>query len=201
MMKHRIKILIILCCFFPESGLLGQQKNSSVATEKLPAGAYISLNPVSLPAFIPSTFTKEVLPFAHNLESGISFAGGYYFSRLQLEGRLVLGSPSALIFCPQIHTGLRYFPLSKKNGEILPLGFGLFIRAFDTYYTHSGIHFMNFSPQPQIGYVIRVNHFFYDFRIGWDVLVCTFSNLKYSSPRIAFSHFPPAVSINIGYVF
>lgn len=200
-MKHSLKILLILCCLPIESGLLGQQEYQPVMKEKLPTGAYISLNPISLTAFIPSTFTKEVLPFAHNLESGISFAGGYYFNRLQLEGRLVLGSPSALIYSPQIHTGFRYFPISKKDGKILPLGFGLFIRVFDTYYTHSGIHFMNFSPQPQVGYVIRVNHFFYDFRIGWDVLVFTTSNLEYSSPKIAFSHFPPALSLNIGYLF
>jgi hypothetical protein len=200
-MKYILQIVLFLCCWLTGSRLFGQQGEQLSGRRALPAGAYISVNPISLTSFIPSTVTKEILPFTHGLESGVSLAGGYYFDRLQLEGRLVMGSPSALIFCPQIHAGFRYFPISKKDGEHFPLGFGLFIRAFDTYYTHSGIHFLNFSPQPQIGYVIKTHKFFYDLRIGWDLLVFTSSNLEYSSSKIAYSRFPPTFSFNIGYNF
>jgi hypothetical protein len=194
-------LILLLYCWCTEPLLFGQQESPHAGKNKLPAGAYVSINPISLSGLIPSTLTKEVLPYAHNLESGISLAGGYYFSHIQLEGRLVAGSPAALIFCPQIHTGLRYFPLRNKERERIPLGFGLFIRTFDTYYTHSGVHFLNFSIQPQFGYIIQARKFFFDLRIGWDLLVFTSSNLEYSSPKLAFSRFPPACSLNIGYVF
>jgi hypothetical protein len=170
------------------------------ATASLPQGAYLSINPLSLLAFVPSTLTKEILPYAHGLESGLSLAGGYYFSRIQLEGRVVAGSPSALIFCPQLHAGVRWFPF-MKDGDTLPVGLGVFVRGWDTYYTHSGIHFFNTAPQLQLAYVHNRNRLFFDFRIGWDFAVLTWSNLKHSTPDLAFSGFPPAASINIGYSF
>jgi len=162
--RYYIFLSVILLLYHP--GIRGQTSNSFNESRKLPAGTYISINPISLSAFIPTVATKEVFPYIHNLESGLSLASGYYYNRSQLEGRIVAGSPSALIFCPQIQLGYRYFPLKSKNEEILPLGFGLSIRAFDAYYTHSGIHFFNLSPQPQLEYVVRSHHFFFDFRLG-----------------------------------
>jgi hypothetical protein len=169
-------------------------------TACLPQGAYLSINPLSLLAFVPSVPTKEILPYAHGLESGLSLAGGYYFRRIQLEGRVVAGSPAALIFCPQLHAGVRWFPFVREDRS-LPVGVGVFIRGWDSYYTHSGIHFFNTAPQLQLAYVYKRNRLFFDFRIGWDLAVLTWSNLEHSTADLNYSGVPPAVSINIGYSF
>jgi hypothetical protein len=195
---RRLTPLVLLICGLASPALLSQPEDPSPT---LPSGAYLSMNPLALSAFIPSTFTREVLPYASNLESGLSLAGGYFFEGSQLEGRVVLGSPSALIFNPQLHAGFRYFPFTGSGNRVIPLGIGLFLRGWDTYYTHSGIHFFNLSPHLNIGYVLRMQKIFLDLRIGWDAAILTWSNLEYSSPRATFSAFPPTFSMNIGFDF
>jgi hypothetical protein len=196
--NYRIITLFIL--FFPNI-VLSQESGETEKYVKLPQGTYISINPLSLSAFIPSVPTKEILPYIYNLESGLSVASGYYFEQLHLEGRVVLGSPSALIFCPQLHAGMRYFPFKNKGKIVMPIGFGFFIRSWDTYYTHSHLHYINLAPHPNINYLVKVHKFFFDFRIGWDFAVATWSNLNHSSPKADFTGFPPTGSINIGYSF
>ncbi|MFN8208460.1 MAG: hypothetical protein U0T82_13780 [Bacteroidales bacterium] len=194
-------LIIISFILFFTNTIFSQTPTETDKNGKLPQGSYISINPFSLSAFIPSVLTKEYLPYIYNLESGVSLASGNYFKQLHLEGRVVLGSPSALIFCPQLHAGIRYFPFTNKEKVVIPLGFGIFIRSWDTYYTHSKIHFYNLAPHPNISYLVKVNKFFIDFRIGWDFAVATWSNLEHSSPKADFTKFPPIGSINIVYSF
>jgi len=198
MCSPRCGLLVALLLVASSGPSSAQVPEEDAPAAKLPEGAYISLNPLSLGAFVPSTFTKEVLPYLHNLESGVSVAGGTYLPRTQLEGRLVLGSPSALIFCPQLHAGVRFFPL-VIGGRTFPLGVGLFLRVWDTWYTHSGVHFLNLSPQPNIGYVVKMNRFFLDFRFGWVPIVLTGSTLDHSRPALSFTGTIPELSVNIGY--
>ncbi len=186
--------------FFPNI-LFSQALSEPEKYSKLPQGTYISINPLSLTAFIPSVPTKEILPYVYNLESGLSVASGYYFKQLHLEGRLVLGSPSALIFCPQLLAGIRYFPFKNKDKDVIPFGFGFFIRSWDTYYTHSHLHYFNLAPHPTINYLLKFNKLFLDFSVGWDFMVVTWSNLNYSSVKTDMTGFPPTGSINIGYNF
>ena len=201
MVQIRIYLgLLIFILFLPDI-IYSQPTGEAENRGKLPQGYYISINPIALAAFIPSEVTKDFgLPFLHNLESGVSLAGGYYFSQLQLEGRVVLGSPSSLIFCPQLHAGIRAFPFRNKENNVIPLGFGFFIRSWDTYYTHSELQYLNVSPQLNVGYLIKRKKFFYDFRIGLQFAVATWSNLEYSTPMADFIGIPSA-SINIGYNF
>ncbi len=198
--KHHLIILSFIL-FFPNI-LFGQPSGETEKHAKLPQGYYISINPLSLFAFVPSVATKEyLLPYLYNLESGLSIAGGYYFNQLQLEGRVVLGSPSTLIYSPQLHAGIRYFPFTNWESKLSTFGFGFFIRSWDLYYKHSKLHFINVAPHLNISYLIKRNKFFYDFRIGWDFAVATWSNLEYSSFKADFTRFPPTFSINIGYNF
>jgi hypothetical protein len=200
MKAWKFYIIISFILFFPKI-MSSQAPSETEKYAKLPQGTYISINPLSLSAFIPSVPTKEILPYIYNLESGLSVASGYYFKQLHLEGRLVLGSPSALIFCPQLHAGIRYFPFLNKDKNVIPFGFGFFLRSWDTYYTHSHQHFINLAPHPNINYLIKFNKFFFDFRVGWDFMVATWSNLNHSSAKIDYTGFPPTGSINIGYNF
>ena len=183
------------------ASLSGQAAADHEITARTLNGPYISINPISLTAFIPSVVTNEYVPYAHNLESGVSLASGYFFNRIQLEGRVVIGSPSALIFCPQLHTGFFCFPFLNKERERIPFGIGFFVRSWDTYYTHSKIHFFNLSPHPGISYVVRKGDLFLDFRAGWDFAVFTWSSLEHSDPTFAFTNFPPTFSLNAGYFF
>jgi hypothetical protein len=129
-------------------------------------------------------------------------AFGYFFDRWQVEGRLVLGSPAALVFCPQLHLGARYFPFIGADTTFLRgTGFGAFLRIWDFYYTHSNIHFFNVSLQPSFGYVWYGNPVFLDLRTGWDFAVFTWSNLEHSRSKLAWTGFPPGLSLNLCHDF
>lgn len=201
-MKSKHCFILLAFIFFLPNVLICQPLGEVERNGTLPHGYYISINPLSLFAFIPSVGTKEyLLPYLYNLESGLSIAGGHYFNQLQLEGRVVLGSPSTLIFSPQLHAGICYFPFTKKDNTVIPFGFGFFIRLWDLYYKHSELHFINVAPHLNLSYLIKRDKFFYDFRVGWDFAVATWSNLEHSSPKADFTGFPPTFSINIGYNF
>jgi hypothetical protein len=200
-MKYSNILAIISLAVCLQASLSGQAAADHEMTVKTLRGPYISINPISLTAFIPSVVTNEYLPYAQNLESGVSLASGYFFNRFQLEGRVVIGTPSALIFCPQLHAGFFYFPFLNRERKVIPIGIGFFVRSWDTYYTHSNIHFLNLSPHPGINYVVRKGDLFFDFRAGWDFAVFTWSNLEHSNPTFAFTRFPPTFSLNIGYFF
>jgi hypothetical protein len=168
----------------------------------LPQGLYVGINLLSPLSFVDSTFTKEVLPYAHGLESGFSVSIGYYIDQWQVEGRLVLGSPSDLVFCPQLHLGGRYFPFAEMDcGFLQSTAFGAFFRLWDFYYLHSKLHFFNISFQPSFGYVVYGDPYFLDVRTNWDCALLTWSSLANSQPRLAVSGFPPVMSFNLGSEF